>query len=159
MLTIEKEIRAIINKYSQENNSNTPDFILAQYIMESLKAFENAINAREKWYGRERYDNQPGNKFVLALPFDLDPDSFAKLKHRVLKEVPEKGNKAINQITKIFRNNTGHSSSDVKAAILGLKADGKITIDDNGNVRKVRCRCCTGSKGDCDGNCRCRSCE
>jgi hypothetical protein len=38
---------------SAENGSNTPDFILAQYLTSCLAAFDEAVNAREKWYGRE----------------------------------------------------------------------------------------------------------
>lgn len=45
------EIEAVLNKYSAENGSNTPDFILAEYLMACLKAFETASNAREQWYG------------------------------------------------------------------------------------------------------------
>lgn len=42
-----------INCESRENASNTPDFILASYLVECLKNYEAAVNAREKWYGRE----------------------------------------------------------------------------------------------------------
>lgn len=41
-----------INSESRENASNTPDFILASYLVECLKNYEAAVNAREKWYGR-----------------------------------------------------------------------------------------------------------
>jgi hypothetical protein len=37
---------------SQENESNTPDFILAEYLLRSLQAFNVAVVHREKWYGR-----------------------------------------------------------------------------------------------------------
>lgn len=42
-----------INCESRENASNTPDFILASYLMECLKTYETCVNARERWYGRE----------------------------------------------------------------------------------------------------------
>lgn len=51
--TFEKELEYLINRYSKENKSNTPDFILAQYINDSLSVFNDAVNAREKWYGRK----------------------------------------------------------------------------------------------------------
>lgn len=45
---LEEEIRAAINRSSAENGSNTPDFILAKYLMSCLDAFNNAVNYREK---------------------------------------------------------------------------------------------------------------
>jgi hypothetical protein len=48
-----KELEILINRHSQENGSNTPDFILAQYLSFCLESFNAAVNAREKWYGRE----------------------------------------------------------------------------------------------------------
>lgn len=47
------EIESLINRYSQENGSNTPDFILASYLNDCLKAWNSAVNARETWYGRK----------------------------------------------------------------------------------------------------------
>jgi len=44
------EIRDAINRVSRENNSNTPDYILANYLMGCLDAFEAAVNQRDKWY-------------------------------------------------------------------------------------------------------------
>lgn len=52
-MTFEKELKELINKHSIENESNTPDFILAQYLMACLKAFTTAIQQRENWYGRD----------------------------------------------------------------------------------------------------------
>jgi hypothetical protein len=53
----EKELARILNKACQENESNTPDFILAQYMMDSLHAFNTATQARDAWYNMEP---QPG---------------------------------------------------------------------------------------------------
>ncbi len=49
---LRKEIKSILNKYSQENRSNTPDFMLADFMLGCLNVYENTISAREKWYGR-----------------------------------------------------------------------------------------------------------
>ena len=46
---IEKELANVINKHSLENTSNTPDFILAQYLMSCLNAFDTAVQQRETW--------------------------------------------------------------------------------------------------------------
>jgi hypothetical protein len=50
---LRKEIEGTLNKFSAENGSNTPDFILAQYLIDCLAAYDRAVMAREKWYGRE----------------------------------------------------------------------------------------------------------
>lgn len=49
---LQQAIQNIINRYSREKKSNTPDFILAEYLMKCLDAFEWASNRREAWYGK-----------------------------------------------------------------------------------------------------------
>ncbi len=51
-VALEAEIAQVLNRYSQENGSNTPDWVLANYLFKCLAAFNEATNAREKWYGR-----------------------------------------------------------------------------------------------------------
>ena len=48
-----KELAALINKHSLENESNTPDFILADYLDKCLYAFDSATRDRTKWYKPE----------------------------------------------------------------------------------------------------------
>jgi len=48
-----KELRNLLNRYSQENNSDTPDFILARYIINCLYAFSKATRQREEWYSEK----------------------------------------------------------------------------------------------------------
>lgn len=45
------KLRATLNAYSAENTSNTPDWILADYLLGCLDAFDLAVLAREKFYG------------------------------------------------------------------------------------------------------------
>ena len=45
------EFQTVINCNSIENASNTPDFILAEFLGDCLDAFKTASNKREKWYG------------------------------------------------------------------------------------------------------------
>ena len=47
-----KDVQHLINCCSLENGSNSPDFILAQYLDDCLTTFDRAVNAREIWYGR-----------------------------------------------------------------------------------------------------------
>lgn len=51
--TFEQALTKLLNAYSQENASNTPDFILAQYLLGCLDTWNAAIQRREEWYGRE----------------------------------------------------------------------------------------------------------
>ena len=59
MDSFEKELAWLINKYSVENESNTPDFILAQYLRGCLAAFTIASQQREQWYGRDPRPSDP----------------------------------------------------------------------------------------------------
>ena len=54
----EKELTNLINKCSRENDSNTPDYILAQYMFSCLMAFNTAVQQRETFYSR---DARPSN--------------------------------------------------------------------------------------------------
>lgn len=49
-MVFEKELLWLINKYSKENKSDTPDFILAQYLNGCLANYEETVKARDKWY-------------------------------------------------------------------------------------------------------------
>ena len=53
MSEFEVELRALINVHSKEGDSDTPDFILARYLIQSLEAFTEATKARDKWYKAE----------------------------------------------------------------------------------------------------------
>lgn len=46
----ERELIQLINKYSLENESNTPDFILAKFLLEAFYHFNDAVRARTNWY-------------------------------------------------------------------------------------------------------------
>jgi hypothetical protein len=51
--TFEQELASLLNKYSIENESNTPDFILAMLIRNCLTAFGCVIKLREEWYSKK----------------------------------------------------------------------------------------------------------
>ncbi len=50
--SLRRKIEQAINSESAENGSATPDFILAEYLTDCLAAFDKAVIARGKWYGR-----------------------------------------------------------------------------------------------------------
>lgn len=73
MNDFQTELESLINRYSLENNSNTPDFILASYINACLAAFNEAVNQRSDWY--DRHDS-PGEslKTISVLTKPIQPD-------------------------------------------------------------------------------------
>ena len=66
MDTFEEALRKLINECSMEKGSDTPDFILAQYMKDCLDAFDRAVKERSNWYK----DNpcNIGNKDNIVLP-------------------------------------------------------------------------------------------
>lgn len=65
MSKFKRQLRALINKHSMEMGSNTPDFVLAEYLKNCLKSFDKAIKARERYYGRSMYDDQIENNTII----------------------------------------------------------------------------------------------
>lgn len=57
------EIARVVNAFSRENRSNTPDWILANYIERCLVALEVAICDRDHWY---RIAPSPGDDPTLS---------------------------------------------------------------------------------------------
>ena len=48
--TFSSELEHLLNKWSIENETDTPDFILAKYLTDCLAAFRYAANERRRWY-------------------------------------------------------------------------------------------------------------
>jgi len=45
------DIASALNKNCAENESDTPDFILAEYLVGCLESYETCKRANERWYG------------------------------------------------------------------------------------------------------------
>ena len=52
-MSLADDIKDAINRHSAENASGTPDWVLAQFLMECLDAFNVAVERREGSYGRD----------------------------------------------------------------------------------------------------------
>lgn len=50
-MTFQEELRSLINRHSMEGKSDTPDFILAEYIGRCLDNFADTMKARDHWWG------------------------------------------------------------------------------------------------------------
>jgi len=46
----ERELTGLINSHSIENQSDTPDFMLARHMVASLRAFNETTQDRTRWY-------------------------------------------------------------------------------------------------------------
>ena len=49
---LRSRIAFALNCESAENGSDTPDWILAEYLLDCLATWDKAVQAREKWYNR-----------------------------------------------------------------------------------------------------------
>jgi len=59
MKDFQQALEELINNYSIEGGSDTPDFILALYLKECLDAYNKATNRRTGWYkAPHQGDNQ-----------------------------------------------------------------------------------------------------
>lgn len=51
-----KRLESLINEFSLENGSDTPDFLLSEYLVKCLDIFDEIVSKREVWYGRKNID-------------------------------------------------------------------------------------------------------
>jgi hypothetical protein len=52
-ISFQDALQNLINCHSMENGSDTPDFLLAEYLCDCLASYEVIVSKREAWYGRE----------------------------------------------------------------------------------------------------------
>lgn len=53
MISFEEDLEQVINRHSAEAPSGTPDFILAEYMNNCLKNFNEAVGKRAEWRGEQ----------------------------------------------------------------------------------------------------------
>lgn len=68
--TFQSDLTALINRYSRENESNTPDFLLSYLLVRFMSLFADIVKDRDRWYGDDRWDVQEdiechGKPYVL----------------------------------------------------------------------------------------------
>lgn len=98
-----KELSNLINRHSQENGSNTPDFILAEYIQACLDNFNKTTKARDKWYGVHL---TPGISTDKALRQSVEAGKYKQVLEAIKNELTlDHKNTAIAMINKILKEN------------------------------------------------------
>lgn len=60
MSDLVKELEAVLNRYSVENESDTPDFLLATLLSETLATWAKVTKARDSWYGFKPWGTSSG---------------------------------------------------------------------------------------------------
>ena len=55
----QKALERLINKYSKENGSDTPDYLLSVYLMGCLNNFNNVVKQRDEWHGFVPFASHP----------------------------------------------------------------------------------------------------
>lgn len=82
--TFAQKLTVLLNENNKENGSNTPDFVLAEYLTNCLGNFEAATKAREKFYGVSSRPGLPieNNKVVSITQMDDDHIHAIELNER-----------------------------------------------------------------------------
>ncbi len=47
-LNFEEKLKNLINRFSKENESDTPDYILAKFLLDCLEAYNSAIKSKTR---------------------------------------------------------------------------------------------------------------
>jgi len=63
-----EELTSLINKHSKENGSDTPDWVLANYLCGCLEVFEETVKIRSNWYGHK----EMSDKVVFDIKEELE---------------------------------------------------------------------------------------
>jgi hypothetical protein len=59
---LHRELSALLNSYSVENRSDTPDFVLATFMLQCLSAFNVATRMRTNWYTADKCETVCGKE-------------------------------------------------------------------------------------------------
>lgn len=70
-MSFHEELTDLINKYSIENESDTPDFILADYLVCCLTTYRTTVKGRDMWYS---YDPWKDDKIEDIPQKPVPPD-------------------------------------------------------------------------------------
>lgn len=58
MRSFEKELETLLNCHSKDNDTNTPDFLLAEFLTKCLQAYKDMNDKNDIWHGRRRDDTE-----------------------------------------------------------------------------------------------------
>ena len=61
-ITFKRELESLLNRYSKENDSNTPDFLLSEYLIDCLEVYNKALKNRDKWFNIDVWERNQASK-------------------------------------------------------------------------------------------------
>lgn len=70
---LEHALASALNRFCAENPSNTPDWILAQFLLGCLAAWDRGVQQRETWYGRDARPSVPASTVGVSPPQEPTP--------------------------------------------------------------------------------------
>jgi len=53
---LRRELTDLLNAHGADSRSGTPDFVLAEYLLNCLKSFDMAVIRRDSWQGQPAAD-------------------------------------------------------------------------------------------------------
>ena len=56
MSNFETELTYLINKYSLENGSDIPDYVIAAYLIKCFENLNTLVNTRDAWFDFKPFD-------------------------------------------------------------------------------------------------------
>jgi len=59
-MSFRRELAGLLNQYNQERGSDTPDFILAEYLEGCLEVFDRCTRQRMDHYNSAKIETSPG---------------------------------------------------------------------------------------------------
>jgi hypothetical protein len=68
--TFLEELVILINKHNIEKGSDTPDYILADYLNHCITVLDGTIKERSRWYGHEQSENSIQSEMRFHPPTD-----------------------------------------------------------------------------------------
>jgi hypothetical protein len=95
--TFLSELENLINRYSQEGASNTPDFILAKHLQGCLSLYNSTVSERDTWLGYDSL-NKPQREITKTLSRENGPpQTVTPLNEKQQKTYEESGEKELAQ--------------------------------------------------------------
>ena len=82
MASLSKSLEDAINRHNAEAESDTPDFIIGEFLVSCLSAWNEACNARKRWYAgtpEERIERNADLLYMAATKRELKEAENSKL--------------------------------------------------------------------------------
>jgi len=70
MINFRTELQELLNKYGKENVSDTPDYILAGYIVGCLDVFNKAVKTRDNWHSCDENPPEEAHEDTIEGGYD-----------------------------------------------------------------------------------------